>query len=112
MRRHQRQLAGRNLHPQVHYSAPAKASGRRGVLVNQRVRGVQRNQQLPFVPPEDWYEPAENGADYQIIVQDPGEGYRHILTPAEINDRLAELPEHFLDNLEIVQLSRMTRKKQ
>jgi hypothetical protein len=81
-------------------------------LVNQRVRGVQRNQQLPFIPPETWHEPKENGARYKVVTQNPGDGYRHILSPADIRDRLAQLPEHFLSNLEVVQLSRMTRKKQ
>jgi len=111
-RRHELKLAGRLNTPRNHYSAPIAKSPRRGTLVNQRVRGVQRNQQLPFIPPEDWHEPKENGARYKVIVQNPGEGYRHILTPADIRARLAELPEHFLESLEVVQLSRMTRKKQ
>ena len=70
----------------------------------------QRNARLPFAPPEDWHE-STDATNYRIVVQDPGEGYRHILTPAEIRARLAQVPEHFLDQLEVVQLSRMTRKK-
>lgn len=85
---------------------------RRGVLVNQRVRGVQRNLRLPFVPPEDWHEPTGCGKEYRIIKRYPGDGFRHVLTPAEVRNRLAQLPSHFLDGLEIVQFSRMTRKKQ
>ncbi|HWA98813.1 MAG TPA: hypothetical protein VG713_09990, partial [Pirellulales bacterium] len=77
-----------------------------------RARGLQVNEQLPFVPPEDWYEPREDGDGYRIIVQNPGPGYRHVLTPAEVRARLAELPEHFVRPLEQVQFSRMTRKKQ
>ncbi len=34
------------------------------------------------------------------------------MTPDEVRDRLAELPKHFVEPLEIVQFSRMTRKKQ
>lgn len=70
----------------------------------------QRNARLPFAPPEDWYDPTD-AADYRIVVQQPGEGYRHILTPADIRARLAQVPAHFLKQLEVVQLSRMTRKK-
>jgi hypothetical protein len=66
---------------------------------------------LPFAPPEDWYDPTD-ASDYRIVIQDPGEGYRHILSPADIRARLAEVPAQFLEQLEVVQLSRMTRKKQ
>ncbi len=82
---------------------------------SQRARRVQlgtRNEQAPFSPPEDWHEPTGENTDYEIVVQSPGDGYRHILTPDQIRDRLAELPAHFLNDLEVVQLSRMTRKKQ
>jgi hypothetical protein len=71
----------------------------------------QRNARLPFAPPEDWHDPTEAG-DYRILVQSPGPGYRHIVTPAEVRARLAQVPVHFLRELEVVQLSRMTRKKQ
>jgi hypothetical protein len=72
---------------------------------------VQRNLRLPFVPPEDWHEPHEQGGDYRIIVQDPGKGFMHVVTPAEVRARLAQLPAEFIEGLEVVQLSRMTRKK-
>jgi hypothetical protein len=66
----------------------------------------------PFSPPEDWHEPKEDGRPYRIIKQAPGPGYRHVVTPADIRDRLSDLPPEFLKGLEVVQLSRMTRKKQ
>lgn len=70
-----------------------------------------RNVPQPFAPPEDWHEPT--GADsYRIVMQEPGEGYRHVLTPQQVRQRLAELPEWFLNGLEVVQFSRITRKKQ
>jgi hypothetical protein len=72
----------------------------------------QRNARLPFAPPEDWYDSTEAGGDYRIVVQEPGEGYRHILTPADIRARLAKVPPQFREQHEVVQLSRMTRKKQ
>ena len=39
----------------------------------------ERNSRLPFAPPEDWYEPTE-AETYRIVVQPPGDGYRHVVT--------------------------------
>ncbi|HZZ30296.1 MAG TPA: hypothetical protein VFE46_20020 [Pirellulales bacterium] len=95
-----------------HSNAVVRARhSRRGMRSSKRARGVPRNQQLPFVPPENWHEPRENGGHYRIVVQSPGNGHRHILTPDEIRARLAQLPAHFVAPLEVVQLSQMTRKK-
>jgi hypothetical protein len=94
-------------------NAMARAKqARRGVPLSSRARTVQRAQQLPFVPPEIWHEPKEDGRDYRIVVQSAGNGFRHVVTPQEIRQRLADLPDHFLAPLEVVQLSQMTRKKQ
>jgi hypothetical protein len=70
--------------------------------------------QDPFSPPEDWHEPAEEDhtpGEYRILVQPAGNGYRHVITAAEIRNRLASLPSWMTDPLEVVQLSRLTRKK-
>jgi hypothetical protein len=70
--------------------------------------------QNPFSPPEDWHEPTDEdpvAERYRIVVQSPGQGYRHVVTPAEIRARLALLPQAFLAALDVVQLSRVTRKK-
>jgi len=92
-------------------------SPRQRNLRGKRVRGGDRNEQLPFSPPEDWHEPAEEPKkndpyDFRIIVQPPGPGYQHVLSPSEIRNRLAKLPASFVEPLEVVQLSRMTRKKE
>lgn len=74
--------------------------------------GGGRSQHNTYVPPEDWHEPSDDGVDdYRILVQDPGDGFEHPVTPAEIRARLAELPPEFVAPLEVVQLSRMTSKK-
>lgn len=77
-----------------------------------RARGLERLH-CPFLPPEDWYEPGNGqpGAGFRIRVQEAGVGYRHAVTPAEVRARLVQLPAAFCRNLEVVQLSRMTRKK-
>jgi len=112
-RRRELNLGGRFPRLEQHNAMPMTKTARRSaVQANKRVRGMPRNAKLPFVPPEDWYEPSETANGYRIIVQSPGPGFRHILTPQEIRVRLARFPAHFLKNLEVVQLSRMTRKKQ
>jgi hypothetical protein len=93
-------------------AAAAPRPGGRGARVSKRARlAPPRNQRLPFVPPEDWYEPVENGAGYRVVVQQAGRGYRHVLTPDEVRARLSDLPDRFTRTLEVVQFSRMTRKK-
>jgi hypothetical protein len=83
-----------------------------GALLNKRARG-QRNERLPFVPPEDWHEPQdEPKRGYAFVIQPPGEGYRHILTPEDVRGRLTRLPEWMVAPLQVVQFARMTRKKQ
>lgn len=71
----------------------------------------QRDVCLPFAPPENWHE-AKGSAGYRVIVQPPGPGYRHIVSEQQVRDRLAQLPARFLEQLDVIQLSRMTRKKQ
>ncbi|MCA9265134.1 MAG: hypothetical protein KDA60_14840 [Planctomycetales bacterium] len=67
---------------------------------------------MPFLPPEDWYEPSDEGTEgYSVIHQSPGPGYRHVVTETQIRDRLANLPDWMVEPLEVIQLSRMTRKK-
>lgn len=99
-----RQARRRNSTVSSHTSRGSQPKSRRGV--------APRAVALPFSPPEDWHEPREDGAAYRIVEQAPGFGYRHVLSHDEIRDRLARLPAHFLRDLEVVQLSRMTRKKQ
>lgn len=98
--------------------APRQVPGRR---VDNQSRGARRARRpqfgardvrIPFAPPENWYEPTERNNGYRIIVQSPGEGYRHVVTPAEVRRRLSDVPQEFLAGLEVIQFSTMTRKKQ
>ena len=74
----------------------------RTLRVGDPVRLRDSDLDLPYMPPEKWNEPTENGRPFKIEVQKPGKGYRHVLTPAEIRDRLAQLPENFTASLEHV----------
>src|SRR5262249_27022188 len=111
MRQREHNSGGRFLKP-PQYNTVAIAKSRQPGGANKRVRGVQRTPKLPFVPPEDWHEPSEAPAGYKIIVQPAGAGFRHVLTPDDVRRRLADFPARMLANLEVVQFSRMTRKKQ
>ena len=65
-----------------------------------------------ILPPEIWHEPIGGGTKpFKILRQPPGEGYKHVVEPEEIRERLAVFPAWILDRLEVVQLSTMTRRK-
>lgn len=82
-----------------------------GVPRKSRHHSAARHQN-PYMPPEDWFEPSDEATDeYSIVAESAGIGYLHPVTPTEIRERLAELPEEFLDPLNVVKLSGMTRKK-
>lgn len=92
-------------------SISSRATQRERPKSRRAIVGSQSSRE-PFSPPEDWHEPREDGRPYRILQQQPGAGYRHVITPDDIRGRLAMLPAEFIQNLEVVQLSRMTRKKQ
>ena len=100
-----RQAKGRNTSVRSHADKRRPKQARRSSM-------GERNAREPFAPPEDWYESRGRKPDYRIVVQEPGEGYRHVLTPEQIRERLSRVPQHFLKDLEVIQLSKMTRKKQ
>ena len=90
----------------------ASSLARRVLRQGKRARGVETNERLPYAPPEDWYEPREEaGPGYRIVEQPAGIGYEHVVTPKEVRDRLEALPAKLIERLEVVQFSRMTRKK-
>lgn len=76
-----------------------------------RQRRQQDEYSSQFCAPETWHEP-ESRDQIKYVVQRAGEGYVHPVTVEEIKDRLALLPEEFTRNVEVVQLSSMTRKRQ
>jgi hypothetical protein len=85
---------------------------RRWVTLGKRARISGAVLRGPFMPPETWYEPAEDHrGEYDVVRRPPGHGYRHVLTEDDIRGRLAQLPAWMLAELEVVQLSTMTRKK-
>jgi hypothetical protein len=106
----------RRLNLSLKGTAPAKnaaaRSARRVVTMGKRMRISSAALRGPYLPPEVWYEPAEERrkGDYAVIIRPAGQGYRHIVTEEDIRGRLAQLPEWMLAGLDVVQLSTMTRK--
>jgi hypothetical protein len=102
--------------PHERSTAPLARPVGQSVPFSKRARGGPRNERLPFAPPENWYEPSERGdrtgPSYRFVVQDPGAGFRHVVTPGEVRDRLGQLPADFVAPLDVIQFSRITRKKQ
>jgi hypothetical protein len=104
----------RNPNPKQRHSAPGNRGRRSGAAKNgavyrRRARGMAQDHGQ-FMPTEDWYEPG-GGDDFRVVQQDPGQGFRHAVSIEEVRNRLASLPAEFIKPLEVVQLSRMTRKK-
>lgn len=75
-----------------------------------RQRGSRDVRHATFSAPETWHE-ASATRSLRIVVQPPGKGYWHPLTPDLIRDRLRQLPAAYADAVEVIQLSSMTRKR-
>ncbi len=90
--------------------AEAKSRSRRPAVAH-RQRGQESGSSLPFNAPETWHEPDGQGGRIRFVVEPPGAGYVHPLTVAETHRRIALLPKRFTQNLEVVQFSRMTKKR-
>src|SRR5438034_11030179 len=90
----------------------AARSGRKFVTLGKRARISSATLRGPYLPPERWYEPVEQVVGrYSVIVQPSGNGYRHVVTEDDVRRRLAQLPQWMTSHLQVVQLSRLTRKK-
>lgn len=65
----------------------------------------------PYNAPELWHEP-RGVQQLRVAIQPAGAGYVHPVTEDEVRERLNLLPRQFTRELEVVQFSRMTRKRQ
>lgn len=97
-------------------SAPAHnnaaRNSRRFVTMGKRARISGAELRGPYLPPENWYESEEEwNSEYWVIQQPAGHGFRHVLTEEDVRRRLAQLPAWMVAPLQVVQFSRMTRKK-
>lgn len=91
-------------------SRRAQRGGRRPVVAYRSRNADSQSRRPTFQAPERWYEPTGRTIP-RIVTQDPGRGYTHAVTAADVRERLASLPSEFSSLVEVVQLSQMTRKK-
>lgn len=100
--------------PAVHHTRELSGRGATHVVTKPaaayRQRVNRNGSSTPYNAPEVWHEPQGSGK-LRIAVQPAGQDYIHPVTEAEIRERLARLPRQFTRDLEVVQLSRMTRKR-
>lgn len=77
-----------------------------------RHRGWQTGVKLEdYNAPEKWH-PSNGKEPARFIVQPAGHGFRHAVSIDEVRDRLLQLEPRFTRDLEVVQFSAMTRKRQ
>ncbi|MCA9117851.1 MAG: hypothetical protein KDA79_22425, partial [Planctomycetaceae bacterium] len=75
-----------------------------------RHRGGQVAGSPDFNAPEIWHEPTGR-EEIRYVVEPPGEGYRHPVSVEDVKQRLELLPRKFTRQIEVIQFSRMTRKR-
>ena len=68
-----------------------------------------------FDAPEVWHDPvhSDEGTDHdlQIVIQTAGRGYMHPVSADDVRERILQLPGRFQEKLDVVQFSRMTKKR-
>ncbi len=79
-------------------------------------RGDGQAEGRSFDAPEVWHEPvstvdAAREQSLQIVTEAPGSGYIHPVSADDVRERVLQLPERYQQKLEVVQFSRMTRKR-
>lgn len=82
-----------------------------------RQRGIGgAGEKSAFFAQEDWHPPRSDNErairETRFIVQPAGPKFVHPVTVAEIRERIALLPKPIIEQVEVIQLSRMTRKRQ
>ncbi len=75
-----------------------------------RQRGVVEQQAETFNAPEVWHEPTHS-EEIQFVVEPAGAGYIHPVTVQEVRDRIEALPSKYTHGIDVVQFSRMTKKR-
>jgi hypothetical protein len=103
-------LQSQNVNQRVRTNCTQAKSQSRRPAVAHRQRSKEPGHTLPFNAPETWHEPAGDSKSVRFHIEPPGEGYLHPVTVDEVKDRIAQLPQKFVRNLEVVQFSRMTKK--
>jgi hypothetical protein len=76
-----------------------------------RQRGSDTSQQSNgFYAHDQWYEPSESDV-IQLYRRDPGAGFIHPVSIEDVSERVKQLPARYRQNLEVIELAPMTRKR-
>lgn len=94
---------------QLRASSRKKTTGRPAGAFRQR-GGDSSQRTSIFYAQEIWHEPTD-ATEPRFVEEAAGTGFVHPVTVAEVKDRVAQLPERFTRNIEVVQLSRMSKKR-
>src|SRR5262245_41326624 len=106
--------------PKSHHQGPLRLAAGRARRASHdsrpvaafRQRGRQSGSKIEdFNAPERWHAPRGKRRT-QYIVHRAGAGFIHAVSPDDVRDRLALLPARFTRDLEVVQFSSMTRKRE
>ncbi|MEZ6048598.1 MAG: hypothetical protein R3C11_24085 [Planctomycetaceae bacterium] len=74
-------------------------------------RGIgERNRSQSFNAPEIWHAPTEAN-HFTIVEYAAGENYMHPVSKDEVLERIRQLPADLVKDLDVIQFSRMTRKR-
>lgn len=97
-------------------TAPGLRSGRRQVgnrpVTAHRQRGIGGTGDQPaFFAQELWHEP-QNTRKTRYLIQPAGSGFIHPVNADEVRERMSLLPKAVVEKIEVIQFSRMTRKRQ
>lgn len=104
-------LQSQNVNQRVRTNCTQAKSRTRRPAVAHRKRAKDSGGTLPFNAPESWHEPTGESTKIRFHVEPAGEGYIHPVSVDDVRERVAQLPQKFVKNLEVVQFSRMTKKR-
>ncbi len=93
--------------------ATSRASARPASAHQHRGDGLAHGR--AFDAPEVWHDPVSSDDlhdhDLKIVSQPAGRGYIHPVSADDVRERVLQLPAEFQKKLDIVQFSRMTKKR-
>lgn len=116
MSRRQPRERKRNQNSKARKASTGQVSERRRATAGRpagafRQRGSDSSQRSNhFYAQDQWYEPSDSDV-IQLYRRDPGAGYFHPVTLEEVADRVEQLPAKYRQNIEVIELARMTRKR-
>ncbi len=103
-----------NLHAARHGRVSSLRASARPASAHQH-RGDGLAHGRAFDAPEVWHDPVSSeecdDRGLQIVTQPAGRGYIHAVSADDVRERVLLLPVEFQEKLDIVQFSRMTKKR-